>query len=131
MFFLLVRKRSVELCKRENKLFYRINNTPLAFQTSKTTIHRPHTPELKSMVNLILLTYLMYLFWFVMCVGKEAFIFFLISGVLVCYLKQFESIIKLFNCLDNAQFTSLFSSFRLKKPWTPKLFQEFQFSYDQ
>ena len=30
------------------KLVYRINNTRLAFQTSKTTIYRPHTPELKS-----------------------------------------------------------------------------------
>ena len=29
------------------KLVYRINNTRLAFQTSKTTIYRPHTPELK------------------------------------------------------------------------------------
>ena len=55
MFFLLVRKRSVELCKRENKLVYRINNTPLAFQTSKTTIYRPHTPELKSISKFQLL----------------------------------------------------------------------------
>ena len=32
----------------ETELVYRINNTRLAFQTSKTTIYRPHTPELKS-----------------------------------------------------------------------------------
>ena len=30
------------------KLVYRINNTCLVFQTSKTTIYRPYTPELKS-----------------------------------------------------------------------------------
>ena len=50
-----------------------------------------------------------------MYVGKEVLIFF-ISGVLVCYLKQFEPITKLFNCLDDAQLTSLFSTFRLKEP---------------
>ena len=33
------------------KLVYRINNTHLAFETSKTTIYRPHTPELKSISN--------------------------------------------------------------------------------
>ena len=47
MFFFLIRKRFVELCNREKKLVYWINNTRLAFQTSKTTIYRPHTPELK------------------------------------------------------------------------------------
>ena len=43
--FFLVRKKSVELCNREKKACFWINNTRLAFQTSKTTIHRPHTPE--------------------------------------------------------------------------------------
>ena len=47
MFFFLIRKRFVEICNREKKLVYWINNTRLAFQTSKTTIYRPHTPELK------------------------------------------------------------------------------------
>ena len=37
------------------KLVYRINNTRLAFQTSKTTIYRPHTPELKSISKFQLL----------------------------------------------------------------------------
>ena len=35
------------------KVVYRINNTPLAFQTSKTTIS--HTPELKSISKFQLL----------------------------------------------------------------------------
>ena len=43
--FFLVRKKSVELCNREKKACFWINNTRLAFQTCKTTIHRPHTPE--------------------------------------------------------------------------------------
>ena len=47
MFFFLIRKRFVELCNREKELVYWINNTRLAFQTSRTTIYRPHTPELK------------------------------------------------------------------------------------
>ena len=42
----VVRKRSVELQSERIKLVYRIDNTRLAFQTSKTTIYRPHTPEL-------------------------------------------------------------------------------------
>ena len=53
--FFLVRKRSVELCNQEKKLVYRINNTRLAIQTSKTTIYRPHTPELKSISKFQLL----------------------------------------------------------------------------
>ena len=37
------------------KLVYRINNTRLAFQTSKTTIYRPQTSELKSISKFKLL----------------------------------------------------------------------------
>ena len=53
--FFLVRKRSVELCYREKKASFWINNTRLAFQTCKTTIYRPHTPELKSISKFQLL----------------------------------------------------------------------------
>ena len=37
------------------KLVYRVNNTLLAFRTSKTIIYRPHTPELKSISKFQLL----------------------------------------------------------------------------
>ena len=39
----------------ETELAYRINNTRFAFQTSKTTIYRPHTPELMSLSKFQLL----------------------------------------------------------------------------
>ena len=55
VFFLPVRKRSVELVSERVKLVYRIRNTRLAFQTSKTKINRPQTSQLKSISKFQLL----------------------------------------------------------------------------
>ena len=55
VFFCWHEKGLLNFVSERIKLVYRINNTRLAFQTSKTTIYRPHTPELKSISKFQLL----------------------------------------------------------------------------
>ena len=62
LFFLPERKGLLNSVSERMKLVYRINlvgtafkNNWAAFQTSKTTIYRPHTPELKSISKFQLL----------------------------------------------------------------------------
>ena len=55
VFFCRHEKGLLNFVSERIKLVYRINNTRLAFQTSKTTIYRPHTPELKSISKFQLL----------------------------------------------------------------------------
>ena len=45
VFFFRYEKGLLNFVSDRIKLVYRINNTRLAFQTSNTTIYRPHTPE--------------------------------------------------------------------------------------
>ena len=47
MFFLRYEKGLLNFVSERIKLVYGINNTRLAFQTSKTTIYRPETSTLK------------------------------------------------------------------------------------
>ena len=54
-FFCWYEKVLLNFVSERIKLVFRINTTRLAFQTSKTTIYRPHTPELKSMSKFQLL----------------------------------------------------------------------------
>ena len=56
-FFSWYEKGLLNFVTEREKLVYRINNTRLAFQTSKTTIYRPHTPELKSISKFQLLVH--------------------------------------------------------------------------
>ena len=54
-FFWWYEKVLLNIVSERIKLVYGINTTRLAFRTSKTTIYRPHTPELKSMSKFQLL----------------------------------------------------------------------------
>ena len=54
-FFCWYEKVLLNFVSERIKLVYRINNTSHAFQTYKTTIYRPHTPELKSISKFQLL----------------------------------------------------------------------------
>ena len=54
-FFGWYEKRLLNFVSERIKLVHKINNTRLAFQTSKTTIYRPQTSELKSISKLQLL----------------------------------------------------------------------------
>ena len=54
-FFSWYEKGLLNFVTERKKLVYRINNARLAFKTSKTTIYRPHTPELKSISKFQLL----------------------------------------------------------------------------
>ena len=56
-FFCRYEKGLLNFVSKRIKLVYRINNTHLAFQTSKTTIYRPQTSQLKSISTFQLLFY--------------------------------------------------------------------------
>ena len=55
MFLCRYEKGLLNFVSERIKLVYRVNNTRLAFQTSKTTIYRPQTSELKSISKFKLL----------------------------------------------------------------------------